>query len=161
MGLSICDDGYVTLEDLMRKRIIDYCNKTSCLHCPLEGRWNCYTNVTGYELLQNYIKVFGTLDEPEESKTPIADTDINRPSYYNKGGRECIDIMRDLFGDEVVKGFCRCNFFKYRYRAGDKADNDAEKDLKKAEWYEDYLHKMNVAEHDKLIFLEREENGKV
>lgn len=161
MGLSICDDGRVTLEDLMRKRIVDYCKKTSCLHCPLEGRWNCYSNVTGYELLQNYIKVFGTHDEPEESKTPIVDTDIDHPSYYNKGSRECIDIMRDLFGNEAVKGFCRCNSFKYRFRAGNKPGNDAEKDLKKAEWYEDYLQKMNIAEHDKLIFLEREENGKV
>lgn len=87
-------------------------------------------------------------------------TEINHPSYYNKGSRECIDIMRDLFGDEAVRGFCRCNSFKYRFRAGDKPGNDAEKDLKKAEWYEDYLHKMNIAEHDKLIFLEREENGK-
>lgn len=96
----------------------------------------------------------------KESIEPAND-EINHPSYYNKGGRECIDIMRDMFGDEAVKGFCRCNSFKYRFRAGDKPDNDTEKDLKKAKWYEDYLHKMNVAEHDKLIFLERKEDGRV
>lgn len=39
--------------------------------------------------------------------------------------------MRDLFGNEAVKGFCRCNSFKYRFRAGNKPSNDAEKDLKK------------------------------
>ena len=94
-------------------------------------------------------------------KSSSDNNEINHPSYYNKGSRECIDIMRDLFGDEAVKWFCRCNSFKYRFSAGDKPDNDAEKDLMKAEWYEDYLHKMNVAEHDKMIFLEKEENGKI
>lgn len=160
MGLTtqITEEQY----DTMKKRIIERCGKTDCRRCPLiKVRGRCYSNATGYELLQNYITLFGTLDVLEEPETPIADTDINHPSYYNKGNRECIDIMRDLFGNEAVKGFCRCNSFKYRFRAGNKPGNYAEKDLKKAEWYEDYLQKMNAAERAELIFLEREENGKV
>lgn len=139
--------------DKMSSRIASACCLTHCSSCPIGRRenekgktagWRCYTNVTDNELVENYITMFGALDDVKDSETSSNSTEINHPSYYNKGSRECIDIMRDLFGDEAVKGFCRCNSFKYRFRAGDKPDNDAEKDLKKAEWYEDYLHKMNV-----------------
>ena len=65
-------------------------------------------------------------------------TEVNHPSHY-QGKYECIVLMRAMFGDETVKGFCKCNSFKYRFRAGHKADNSAEDDIKKAEWYEDYL----------------------
>lgn len=66
---------------------------------------------------------------------------INHPSHY-QGKNECIDVMRAMFGDEAVKGFCKCNAFKYRFRAGKKATSSAEEDIKKAEWYEDYLMKI-------------------
>ena len=66
---------------------------------------------------------------------------INHPEHY-QGKHECIDIMRVLSGDEAVKGFCKCNAFKYRFRAGKKEENTAEQDIKKAEWYEEYLFRM-------------------
>lgn len=66
---------------------------------------------------------------------------VNHPTHY-QGKHECIDIMRVLFGDEAVKGFCKCNAFKYRFRAGRKEENTAEQDRKKAEWYEEYLFRM-------------------
>lgn len=66
---------------------------------------------------------------------------VNHPEHY-QGKHECIDIMRVLFGDEAVKGFCKCNAFKYRFRAGRKEENTAEQDIQKAEWYEEYLMKM-------------------
>lgn len=66
---------------------------------------------------------------------------VNHPSHY-QGKRECIDIMRILFGDKAVKGFCKCNSFKYRFRAGKKPGEEAEKDIEKAEWYEEYLFQM-------------------
>lgn len=66
---------------------------------------------------------------------------VNHPEHY-KGKHECIDIMRMLYGDEAVKAFCRCNSFKYRFRAGKKPGEEAEKDIAKAEWYEDYLFWM-------------------
>ncbi len=66
---------------------------------------------------------------------------VNHPKHYQEK-HECIDIMRVLFGDEAVKGFCKCNAFKYRFRAGRKEENTAEQDIKKAEWYEEYLFRM-------------------
>lgn len=68
---------------------------------------------------------------------------VNHPKHY-QGKHECIDIMRVLFGDEAVKGFCKCNAFKYRFRAGRKEENTAEQDIQKAEWYEEYLMKMET-----------------
>lgn len=73
---------------------------------------------------------------------------INHPSHY-QGKHECIEVMRAMFGDEAVKGFCRCNAYKYRFRAGKKDGQSADQDLKKAEWYEDYLIIMENSENDK------------
>lgn len=72
---------------------------------------------------------------------------VNHPSHY-QGQHECIDIMRVMFGDEAVKGFCRCNAYKYRYRAGRKDGNTAEQDIAKAEWYEEYLIRMEEESND-------------
>lgn len=67
---------------------------------------------------------------------------INHPSHYQKDGhKECIDEMREKFGDTAVYYFCRLNAYKYRYRAGLKDGNSAEQDLKKAEWYDEYAEK--------------------
>lgn len=63
---------------------------------------------------------------------------VNHPSHY-QGANECIDVMRAMFGDEAVRGFCKCNAYKYRFRAEHK--NGAE-DIRKAEWYESYLMDM-------------------
>lgn len=67
--------------------------------------------------------------------------EINHPEYY-QGQHECIEIMRALFGDDAVKGFCQCNSFKYRFRAGVKDMATYDDDIRKAEWYENYLIKM-------------------
>lgn len=56
---------------------------------------------------------------------------VNHPAHY-QGKYECIDEMIALFGVEAVKAFCRCNVYKYRYRADRK---NGEEDIKKAEWY--------------------------
>lgn len=67
--------------------------------------------------------------------------EVNHPDHYNTGGMECIDIMRLLFGDEAVIGFCKCNVFKYIYRAQHKG---GQTDLDKAEWYAKYLEDMGA-----------------
>lgn len=72
---------------------------------------------------------------------------INHPSHY-QGKHECIEVMRAMFGDEAVKGFCRCNAYKYRFRAGRKATSSAAEDIAKAEFYEDYLMKMENSENE-------------
>lgn len=66
---------------------------------------------------------------------------VNHPSYY-QGKKECIEVMREMFGDQAVIDFCKCNAFKYRFRAGHKEGSAEEEDLAKAKWYEDYM--MNL-----------------
>ena len=66
---------------------------------------------------------------------------VDRPAHYD--GTKCIENMKAMFGAEAVKDFCRCNAYKCRYRAGRKEGNSAEQDIAKAEWYEDYLYKMD------------------
>lgn len=77
--------------------------------------------------------------EPVEEKEMV-----NNPSHYNQFKRETIEEMRLLFGDEAVKGFCKCNAYKYQRRA--KFKGNEEEDLNKAEWYLDYLEKMEKGE---------------
>lgn len=57
---------------------------------------------------------------------------VNHPTHYNQDGMECIDEMVLVFGVEVVKHFCLCNVWKYRYRANEK---NGREDLEKANWY--------------------------
>lgn len=66
---------------------------------------------------------------------------VNHPSHYNQGKREVIEEMRLMFGDKEVKSFCKLNAYKYMRRAEYKGNK--EQDLKKAEWYVDYLEKMS------------------
>ena len=62
----------------------------------------------------------------------MADT-VSHPKHYNReNAMECIDEMLLVFGKKVVKDFCLCNAWKYRYRAADK---NGEEDLKKSDWY--------------------------
>lgn len=60
---------------------------------------------------------------------------VDHPEYY-QGKNECIDVMIAMFGVEAVKSFCRCNAYKYRFRADRK---NGEEDIRKAEWYESKL----------------------
>ena len=58
---------------------------------------------------------------------------VNKPKHYNReGALQCIDEMILLFGVDVVKNFCLCNAWKYRYRAADKNGTE---DLAKSDWY--------------------------
>lgn len=64
---------------------------------------------------------------------------VDHPSHYNKPGKkECIEEMRERFGDLAVYWFCKLNAFKYNYRDGDKEGNSAEQDAAKADWYDNY-----------------------
>lgn len=60
---------------------------------------------------------------------------VDHPEHY-QGKNECIDVMIAMFGTEAVKSFCRCNAYKYRFRADKK---NGEEDIRKAEWYESKL----------------------
>ena len=65
---------------------------------------------------------------------------VNNPKHYKLYNHECIDEMVLVFGIEDVKAFCRCNIWKYRYRASAK---NGEEDLRKAEWYMNKLEELN------------------
>lgn len=64
---------------------------------------------------------------------------VNHPSHYQGNKYECIEVMRDIFGDEAVKTWIELNIFKYAWRADKK--NGAE-DIAKINWYSDYYNKM-------------------
>lgn len=93
--------------------------------------------------IQNNLQLIDYLEELRELKRQQNETKANveikeensnavdHPTHY-QGKHECIDEMIALFGVEAVKGFCKCNVHKYRYRA--KAKNGQE-DLDKADWY--------------------------
>lgn len=116
-----------------------------CMKCGAiipEGRHICLT-CEG----QNEMQTFKTTNDPFEvldgdpKEKPDA---VNHPAHY-QGEHECIDEMISLFGVEAVKGFCRCNVYKYRYRADRKNGNE---DIQKADWYMDKLMELEDANNE-------------
>lgn len=80
--------------------------------------------------------------EPDEAE---AKTDnVNHPAHY-QGKHECIDEMIAIFGKHAVMDFCRCNVYKYRYRAAAK---NGQEDLDKANWYMDKLIELKGESND-------------
>lgn len=59
---------------------------------------------------------------------------VNHPEHYKTGKFECIEVMKEIFGEEKVKDFCKLNAFKYLWRSDRK---NGDEDLKKAKWYLD------------------------
>lgn len=58
---------------------------------------------------------------------------VNHPAHYERDGAiECIDEMMMIFGPQTVMDFCKCNAWKYRYRAADKNGSE---DISKSDWY--------------------------
>ncbi|MBC1616395.1 DUF3310 domain-containing protein [Listeria booriae] len=58
------------------------------------------------------------------------------PAHYQQGGIETIDFMKAKLSEEELRGYLKANVLKYITREGMK--NGLE-DLKKAQWYLDYL----------------------
>lgn len=77
---------------------------------------------------------------------------VNHPSHYETGKFECIDVMEEALGRDVVKGFCIGNAFKYLYRA--KRKNGLE-DLKKAQWYLNRVISMKNEDNEKDPYAEQ------
>lgn len=71
-------------------------------------------------------------EETEKKNDPV-----NHPSHYADGKYECIDVMREVFGEEELKIYCKINAFKYLYRANRK---NGDEDVRKANWYLTYLN---------------------
>ena len=58
---------------------------------------------------------------------------VNHPDHYKTHTLECIDELEVVFGIDDVIAFCKCNAWKYRYRAGSK--DDITQGLAKSDWY--------------------------
>ena len=58
---------------------------------------------------------------------------VNHPDHYSAHTMECIDELEVIFGIDAVIAFCKCNAWKYRYRAGHK--DNLTQDLAKSDWY--------------------------
>lgn len=89
-----------------------------------------------------YNKTFLKHMQPSKNKK---NTDkINHPHYYTQGGIECIEAMISAYGKEAVMNFCKCNAFKYLWRAGIKKEGASlEQDIKKAQWYQNKLIELS------------------
>ena len=98
-----------------------------CAGCPLEHE--------DEPCVQLFVKAIA---EDSEQYRPVSNSCIDHPAHY-QGEYECIDLMREIFGDEAVRHFCICNAYKYRFRAGNKQGAAANDDIAKAEWYERYV----------------------
>lgn len=82
----------------------------------------------------------------EEDKSSASDTKCNsvvHPNHYNSGKYECIEVMKEVFGDEAVKLFCVMNAFKYLWRYNKK---NGEEDVAKACNYLKIRSGLNKAE---------------
>lgn len=64
---------------------------------------------------------------------------VDHPAHYNSDKYECIEVMREIFGDEAVKTWIRLNIFKYSWRS-DKKNGD--EDIAKIAWYANYYNKI-------------------
>ena len=60
---------------------------------------------------------------------------VNHPSHYQSNGKECIDLMIDIFGIEKVMIWCELTAFKYQFRKGKKSISPKEEDEAKEKWY--------------------------
>ena len=117
----------MTIEEKADK-IREYCSGLrSCSECRLvkDANTTCFAHAE--DVLRNYDILFGDSPQPYDN--------VNHPQHY-QGKNECIDVMVAMFGVDAVIAFCKCNAYKYRFRA--QAKNGAE-DIAKAEWYESKL----------------------
>ena len=64
---------------------------------------------------------------------------VDHPAHYNSDKYECIEVMREIFGDEAVKTWIRLNIFKYSWRSNKK---NGDEDIAKIAWYANYYDKI-------------------
>ena len=62
---------------------------------------------------------------------------VDHPKHYNQGGIELVNIV-----DSYQLGFYEGNIVKYVVRSGKKPGNSKLQDLKKAQWYLNYLIRL-------------------
>lgn len=103
--------------------------------------------------LRQTIKLLNPLATSHEAKleseqTPDSSTDaVSHPDHYKLHDKECIVEMLILFGLDNFITFCQMNAWKYRYRAGSKANNSANQDNAKADRYIEYAARARKIEY--------------
>lgn len=70
--------------------------------------------------------------------------DYVNPSHYKSYEKEVIEMMEDVWGVEKLISYCEMNSFKYRMRLGNKPNQSIERDLEKANWYEDKAKELRL-----------------
>ena len=70
------------------------------------------------------------------------DYDFVNPSHYKTGSKEVWEMMVELWGKEKYIAHCEMCAFKYRMRLGKKPGQSVERDLDKAEWYENKANEL-------------------
>jgi hypothetical protein len=117
------ETGYV---DCMRCPVI-------ASRCPLILGEIPGKHATGYDDCCEYIAKVMTEREAENTKQET-ESAVSHPSHYAGEKYECIEVMREVFGDEATKNFCLLNAFKYIWRCRKKHESPDE-DINKAICY--------------------------
>lgn len=83
---------------------------------------------------------------------------VNHPAHYNIAGkRECIEAMKEDYGELITTIFCLTSAYKYLYRAGMKEGNSQAQDIAKAKWYYDYQGELVVRNMNITLSIELQE----
>ena len=106
------------------------------MECPFIAERECVKGDYTRETIEKQYLVLQAIKDDETGAEDAAGASVSdsvsHPAHYTNRGMECIDEMVLIFGVEVVKSFCKCNVWKYRYRANSKG---GEEDMQKADWY--------------------------
>ena len=94
-----------------KKLLKGFCeNRDDCVSCPLKDRPDI-----------DCCNFFECSDDAvEKAYNLVFGEEINHPDRYAGDKFECIDVMLDVFGADVVKHFCILNAFKYLWRSEKK-----------------------------------------
>lgn len=65
-----------------------------------------------------------------------------KPSHYKQNSKEVWEMMIDIWGIDAFITHCEITAFKYRMRMGLKPDQPIERDLAKAQWYENKANEL-------------------
>ena len=79
---------------------------------------------------------FDFSDVPNVWFDEVKEYDFINPNHYKQGSKEVIEMMELIWGKESLGAYCEMNAFKYRMRLGLKPEQSVERDLEKANWYE-------------------------
>lgn len=69
---------------------------------------------------------------------------VNKPKHYDWFDIQAIDAIAKVLTHDELKGFLMGTALRYRLRMGTKPNEPIERDIKKAEWYENYWEQYKI-----------------